>query len=144
MELAKRVCEMQNTFYTQPPLYWMLAPFKPTFKLFVACEDQAAYFHARKVQQQVQELCGDEIQLSRGFWSFALLRSPQLRAQAASEAADAEMIIISLAGNDEVPAHVKHLLESLPTRTHPGQAALVVLIGPGEDGGEPQSLRLPI
>jgi hypothetical protein len=129
METAKRPDVMENTFYQQPPLYWMMAPFKPTFKLFIACEDQAAYFQARKVQDQVQALCGNEIKISHSFWSFALLRQQALRKEAALEAAEADMIIISLGENNELPPHVKALLESLPARSQASQAALVSLIG---------------
>lgn len=117
----------------------MLAPFKPTFRLFVACEDQAALFQARKVEEQVRDICGDEINISDGVWSFALLRSAQLRKQAAAEAADADMIILSLAGRNELPADVKQMLEHLPTRSASGQAALVVLIGNAEDAIQPPS-----
>jgi hypothetical protein len=105
--------------------------FKPAFKLFIACEDHAALSQARKVQRQVQALCGGEVEIAPVFWSFSLLRSPELRIHAAREIAAAEMIIVALDENGELPAHVKDLLESLPALPQSGQPALVALIGQG-------------
>jgi hypothetical protein len=77
----------------------------------------------------VEALCGDEVEISRVFWSFALLRHEHLREYAVKEAARAEMIVVSLRAGSDLPAHVKSWLESLPIRAEAGQAALVVLIG---------------
>lgn len=116
----------------------MLAPFKPSFRLFIACEDQGALFQARKVEDQVQSLCGNEAQISRVFWSFSLLRYDQLRKHASAEAAEAEMLIIAFGENNELPDHVKSLLDSLPSRAQPGQAALVCLMGYKKDSNVEQ------
>ena len=107
----------------------MMTPVKPTFRLFIACEDQAAFSQAKKVENQVQALFGDEIQISRLLWNFALLRHEQLQKHAVMEAADAEMIVISFRATGELPPHVKSWIESLPVRREAGQGALVALIG---------------
>jgi gentisate 1,2-dioxygenase len=111
----------------------MPAPLALTFKVFIACEDQAALLQAKKVQGIVETLCGQSIALSRVFWNFALLRHEELRKFAAMEAADSEMIVVSLGGGNDLPAHIKEWVESLPVRAHAGQAALVTLIGSGQD-----------
>ena len=125
--------DMQETFYQQPFVGRMMAPFKPSFKLFIACEDQAAFFQARKVEEQVRALCENDIEISRVFWSFSLLRYKQFREHAASEAAAAKMIIIALNGSNELPPHVKSLLEGLPVRPQRGESAMVALIGADEE-----------
>ena len=114
--------------YQQPIAPRMIAPFKPTFRLFIACEDQTAFAEATKVQRLVEVLCGKEINISRMLWNFSLLRQKQLREYALMEAAEAEMIIISVHANTELPPHVKCLMESLPVRSQTGQAALVTMI----------------
>jgi len=120
---------MQQTGYQQPTLCRMITPLKPTFRLFIACEDQAAFMQARKVQHQVEALCGREIEISRVLWNFSLLRHAQLREYAVLEAAEADMIVISFRAGCELPPHVKRWMESLPVRPQAGQAALVRLIG---------------
>jgi hypothetical protein len=58
------------------------------------------------VQRLVEVLCDKEINVSRKLWSFSLLRHEQLRESALMEAGDAEMIIISVHANTELPPHV--------------------------------------
>jgi hypothetical protein len=103
---------------------------KPTFKIFIACENHAAFFQARRVQRQVEAWCGNDVEIKRVFWSFALLRNEELRGHAVREATEAEMIVISLLGNHELPPHVKRWVESWPARSQAGEAALVTLVGP--------------
>jgi hypothetical protein len=95
----------------------------------MACEDQSALIQARRIHHQVESLCGGEAEVTRALWSFALLRHEQLRAYAISEAANAEMVIISLHGSAELPSHVKTFLGNLSGRSQAGQGALVLLLG---------------
>jgi hypothetical protein len=120
---------MQNIFYQQQPPR-MKMPGKPSFKVFIACEDKAAFSRARKVENRVRALCGHRLKLARVFWTFSLLRYEQFQEYAAMEAAEAVIIVVSLDSSNELPAHVKRLLESLPVRPQAGQAALVALIAP--------------
>ncbi len=121
---------MQETLYHKPSLCGKMAPFKPIFKLFIACEDHAAFLQAKRVQDQLEMLCGKDFEITCEMWNFALLRHERLREYAVKEAAEAEMIVISLRCNSELPPHVKCLMESLPARSQAGQAALVALLGP--------------
>jgi hypothetical protein len=118
---------MQQTFHPHP-FSAALAQCEPTFKLFIACEDNAAFFQARKVEGQVRALCGADLKVSRVFWSFSLLRHVQLRQHAVKEAGEAQLIIVSLSKSADLPGHVKSLLESLPVRAETSQAALVALV----------------
>jgi hypothetical protein len=119
---------VQEQIYTEQ-IRRFRAPLELTFKIFIACEDQAAFRHAKKVQGVVEALCGNQIALSRVFWNFALFRHEQLRKFAVMEAAEAEMVVIALDGGDDLPFHVREWAESLPVRPHAGQTALVTLIG---------------
>jgi len=127
---AERLTRMQEALYQKPPHSGTMASFNPTFRLFIACEDQAAFLQAKKVQEQIEALFGNEFEISRGLWNFALLRHERLREYAVMEAAEAEIIVISFRASSELPPHVKCWMESLPARTQIGQAALVALLGP--------------
>ena len=97
------------------------------FRVFLACEDHAALFQARKLHDQVKALCGDGVVIIPKFWNFALLRHKALRDFAVAEAAQAQMIVISLRGQRDFPPHVKSWMERWPIRSQAGQAALVAL-----------------
>jgi hypothetical protein len=132
MARAKEIIAMQN-LSLQIPLRRTQAACKPVFRLFIACEDQNALLQARKVETQVEELCGDMAIISRVIGSFAFLRYPQFQPHAVAEAAEADMIIVSIDGANEIPSHVKCLLDNLPFHWRTRQAALVTLIGANED-----------
>jgi len=108
-------------------LHWV-AP-KPEFKIFVACENQAALGQVRRVGNQIEALCSEDFEVSSVFWNFALFRNEQLRARAVVEAAAAEVIVISLGGGDELPAHAQAWLEAWPARPRAGQAVVITLVG---------------
>jgi hypothetical protein len=125
---------MQPTIYREQTICPLRPSPKPTFKVFLACEDEAALFQARKVQDQVEVLCRVEFRVACLFWHFALFRHESLRELAVREADAAAMIVISLHGNNELPPTVKSWVEGWPARPHRGQAALVTLVGPEEEG----------
>jgi hypothetical protein len=124
---------MQQTLHHPMPICKLMAHRKPIFKVFIACENQGAFFQAQGVPQQVAALCGDDFEISRVFWNFALLRNEELRGHASRDAADAQMIVISLRGNHELPHHVKRWVESWPARAQAGQTALVTLVAPEQE-----------
>jgi hypothetical protein len=128
---------MRQTF-NPITLQQVFAAHEPAFNVFIACEDNAAFSHARKVEEQVRQLCGDEIKVARVFWSFPLLRHAPLRQSAVREISRAQLIIVAVSTGGELPAHVKSLLEAMPERSQKGQAALVALIS-GEEGLDAQS-----
>jgi len=125
---------MQHTFYQALfPKATGSESINPKFKLFIACEDNAAFIQARVVENQVRALCGEDIEVSRVFWSFSLLRHPQLRVYASKEAADAQLLIISLSRSNELPPDVTSMLDLLPVRAQKGEAALVTLLSYDDD-----------
>ncbi|MGD0813654.1 MAG: hypothetical protein ABSA83_08635 [Verrucomicrobiota bacterium] len=119
---------MQQLNHQQAPDCLLSFNAKPVFRIFMACENQAVSIQARRVQSQVEALCGDEIVIVSKFWNFALLRQEQLRDYAAIEAAEAEMIVISCRAGSDLPPHVKAWMERWPVRPQANQAALVALI----------------
>ncbi len=76
-------------------------------------------------------------QIDSNVWKFEMLRDPELCVEAAAEAAEADMIIISVGGAG-LPARVRDWLESVLPMKDGRPAALVALLDRGNDtGGEP-------
>src|SRR5213593_853850 len=80
-------------------------------------------------QRLTAELAPD-FEVSREVWGFELLSHDQLRQEAAAEAAKADVIVVSVSGAVELPAHVQTWVEDWQTAKRGGQSALVALIDP--------------
>lgn len=88
------------------------------------------------------EIKSDEWRIDSGVWKFEMLHDPELWEQAASEAVEADMIIIS-AGGDELPVCVEQWIESVLPLKAGGPAALVALLDQSDEAsGGP--LRLEV
>src|SRR5580704_6251128 len=127
---------MQKTNHSAQVLCRLAAPVKHTMACFIAGENQAAISETQKLQERLAALCGDDLEFSSAFWEFEVLRSEELRDRAATEATRAEMIIISLSSDFNLPAHVRGLLERLPGRRQAGSVALVMLVDGQQWTGE--------
>ena len=71
----------------------------------------------------------DVWQMDRSIWDFEMLRDPELRKQAVTDAADADMIILSVC-DSELPVSVQAWLESALLMKDGRPAALVALLAP--------------
>lgn len=80
------------------------------------------------------EITSGDWQIDSNVWKFEMLRDPELCVQAATEAAEADMIIISL-GSDGLPARIKDWLESVLPMKDGKPAALVTLLNRRHDAG---------
>jgi hypothetical protein len=102
---------------------------QPVFHVFIACENQAALARAKKIENQINVLCGSDFKTSHMVWSFSLLRHTELRKHALAEASKADIILLSISSKDELAWQVRSLLEELPVRKPAGRAALIALLG---------------
>ena len=70
-------------------------------------------------------------------WKFEMLRDPEMFVQAATEAADADMIILSI-GSDGLPSRVKKWIElTLPMKNGRPAALVALLDRENDSSGEP-------
>src|SRR5262249_15063283 len=69
-------------------------------------------------------------------WEFGALNYPHLREQAAAEALGADLIVISVRGDAELPDHVKNWIGRWAPRKR-GEAALVALLQQDPGSCEP-------
>lgn len=119
---------MQLTTLPYPALRRSTASLKPVVKIFIACENQQACEQARCLRDQLRGSCGGRVDLSGFFWNFSLFQNEVLRKQAALEATEADMIIVSFSGRQALPLELKNWMEEWPTRREKGAAALVALL----------------
>src|SRR5689334_9295160 len=103
---------------------------KPTLPLniVVAYENFSAATSAQHVTQRLAAELDEDFEISREVWGFELLSHPQLRQEAAAEAAEADVIVVSVSGAVELPAHVQTWVESWVTEKRGGLSALVALV----------------
>lgn len=67
-------------------------------------------------------------QLDTEIWKFAVLRDPDMQAQAAAELMQANMIIISATGRADLPDHVREMIEKALSLRQERDAAIVALL----------------
>jgi hypothetical protein len=99
------------------------------FKIILLHDDQVASARGAAVLErlagQMEEECD---QLNTETWEFAALRAPEARNQAAGRIRDANMIIISAQGGEELPEYIKHWIEGLLHQRRDRETAIVALL----------------
>jgi len=101
---------------------------RPAFKIVIAYETFASGMRAKGVSERLAAQLETEFDINSDVWKFDMLRHSRLREQAATDAAEADMIIISVGRAPELPTHVSDWVESWLPRKKGGQAALVALL----------------
>ncbi|PWU18528.1 MAG: hypothetical protein C5B50_08860 [Verrucomicrobia bacterium] len=100
--------------------------FSPVFNVVIIYEDFETGKQARRTYDFLVENLGTDCRFENQMWKFDVLRIPKLREMAARDAAAADIIIISGHGGDELPADVKHWVETWQGQS-PNAIALVAL-----------------
>jgi hypothetical protein len=100
----------------------------PAFRILTAYEDIAAGIRAREMSKQLAAELKPELQISHNVWRFELLGHPQLREYASADAVEADLVIISAHGDEELPGHVKAWIGSWLNQRRKGPCALVALL----------------
>jgi hypothetical protein len=110
-------------------------------RITIVYENFAAGIRAKEVSERLANQLKEECEINSGLWKFEVLAHPQLREQAASEAAQADMIIVSARAAEELPAHVRRWIESWLPQKRSHHSALVALLDEDEETvGESRSL----
>lgn len=116
---------------TLPPTDSWEAESNPVFNVLIAYEDFETGKHAKMTYDFLHENLGRECTLTNQMWKFDVLNIPKLREIAVTDAAMADIIIISSHG-DELPAHVTKWIESW-LMERPNALALVALFERAEE-----------
>ena len=80
---------------------------KRTFTAVVAYEDASTVDRAQKAWDHLICTLQGHSEFGLRLWKFEFLRTPEMRAVAARDAAQADMILIATHGTGELPAEVK-------------------------------------
>jgi hypothetical protein len=110
------------------------------FKFILIYEDRAAGLRAKEMSDRVAAQLEPGCEVSNEAWNFALLADPHLADLAASEAQEADMVIISAHDLTALPGQVRGWLETWLPERKGAQAAFVVLLGDEQPEDVPEFL----
>jgi hypothetical protein len=109
------------------------------FKIVIAYENFAAGIRAKKMLERLASELQPDFQINSDVWEFEMLGHRRLREQAATEASEADMIVVSARGDAELPAHVKNWVDGWLPQRRGGLTALVALLDLEEKSSSAQS-----
>jgi hypothetical protein len=109
---------------------------KYPFDLLVAYDDVTTRNRALQLCDRLTKKLADDYDFKCTWWKFDHLRDATLREQAADAAAEANMIILSIHANKDLPISVKTWMETWLAREEHGKRALVTLIDRFPQQGE--------
>src|SRR5262245_10775897 len=124
-----------KTALTAPKRITAIKPHLP-FSVLVAYEDFAAANQAKKVCDYLLHQSGKNEQVCPAMWKFNLLRNEKLRDMAAKDAADADMLIVAMHGEGDLPEEVKTWITLLLQQRGGQRKTLMLISDPGVDSRE--------
>jgi hypothetical protein len=104
------------------------------FDLVVAYEDHETRNRALQLYDHLAQQLLDDYDFQCSWWKLDHLRNPTLWEQAADAATDANMVMLSVRGEEELRSDLKAWLESWLERRDDHKSALVVLLEGRDDG----------
>jgi hypothetical protein len=97
------------------------------FNVVIAYEDYEADTRARHMMDRLALQLGTEFRILTDDWKFEMIDDRRLRSHAVQAAAGADMIILAISGDGELPAHIKDWFEQWTLCPRAEPVALVVL-----------------
>ena len=97
------------------------------FNVVIAYEDYEADTRARHMMDRMALQLGTEFRILTDDWKFEMIDDRRLRSHAVQAAAGADMIILAVSGDGELPAHIKDWFEQWTLSPRAERVALVVL-----------------
>ena len=117
-----------NALLTKPAGLKLLGDGAKPFTAVVAYDDSLGRSNADRLYSWLVEEFGDEFDFDSRWWSFEQLSQARTAQNAANVTMDADMVIISAAG-DDLPGHAKLWIETCLVGKGERDMALVALIG---------------
>lgn len=110
---------------------------RPVFNVVLAYDEYAGGIRAKEFFDALVLDHGESFQFICHLWKFEVLREPRLFDAAARDAFEADMIVLALSENQELPAEVRRWIEHWLPSKQTASGALVALLGdqPGQAGG---------
>lgn len=107
-----------------------------SIKVVIAYNSAATGKRAEAIYDRLATRLGENFDFEQRLWRFDVLEDDRLRAEAARETADADIVIIATSEEDRLPKGVRDWLESSMLQ-HSGAAALVALLEHGSAPVQP-------
>ena len=106
---------------------------KQAINVVLVYEDYATGLRAKRLYDDLCRQLEPECEVNQSMWKFEVLGMPRLGVVAAEEAAEADMIIISMSGENELPGKVRDWLETWVGEKAGQSSALVALFDEVEE-----------
>ena len=97
------------------------------FNVVIMYEDFGSGRRAKKGLDYVAEELGDGLEFRHSMWRLDILQDPKLNVLAAPALAEADLLIISLCGDGQLPAKIRALIDERLAQTTNQACALVAL-----------------
>jgi hypothetical protein len=98
-----------------------------SIKIVIAYDSAANGKRAEAIYERLAKRLGNNFDFEQRLWRFDVLEEENVRAQAARDAADADIVIVATNEDKKLPEGVQDWLES-SLQKHSGAAALVALL----------------
>jgi hypothetical protein len=128
---------MQSRLLSQEMLSGERSPSTP-FNVVIMYEDFETEKRAKKGLDYVAEKLGNDLEFRHSMWRLDILQDPKLNVAAAA-LAEADLLIISLRGEGQLPSKIRALIDERLAQTVNHQCALVALF----EGAAP-AIRSPM
>ena len=102
-------------------------PDNVSIKIVIAYDSAATGKRAEAIYERLAKRLGNNFDFEQRLWRFDVLEEEGVRAQAARDAADADIVIVATNEDKKLPEGVQDWLES-SLQKHSGAAALVALL----------------
>jgi len=100
-------------------------------KVVIAYDNLDVAKRAEAVYDRLTERLDETFEFQQRLWRFDVLEEESLRAQAVRDAVDADIVIVAMKDDSEVPEAVRRWLESLLGRNSGATALVALLDRPG-------------
>jgi hypothetical protein len=117
---------MQSLLLSREVLSGDRSPPTP-FNVVIMYEDFGTGMRAKKGLDYVAEEFGNDLEFRHSMWRLDILQDPKLNVLAAPALAEADLLIISLRGEGQLPAKIRALINERLAQTVNHEIALVAL-----------------
>jgi hypothetical protein len=121
---------MESLLFSPNMLVGLRSP-PALFKVVIMYEDFVTGKRAMKGLDYVARELGSDLEFSHSMWRLDVLQEPTLNDMAAPGLAEADLLIISLRGDTQLPAKIRELVDERLAQTAYHDCALVALFGAG-------------
>jgi len=104
-----------------------------SLKILLVYGNKATARLGARVSNSLRRKLGSEFQVAQSIWNAELLRSPKLRALAAREARDSDIVIVSLSEGAPLSPEISHWFNLWKRRHRSVPSALVALLNREEN-----------